>query len=72
MLTEFVEHSYLLAEYTELKPGTTDQVFGATFDAPKLEFICDHHALLRLTLATSFVVINDAEADPTESVEGVF
>ena len=66
MLTVFVEYSYVLAEYAEQKPGTPDGAFSATFDTPQLEFICDHDALLCLTLTAGF---DGAEASPNESVE---
>ncbi|KAI0712230.1 hypothetical protein C8Q76DRAFT_845437 [Earliella scabrosa] len=56
--TEENKHFYALAEYTVLKPGTSDTAFYATFDRPELEFVCDHDAILHLTLANSRLVLD--------------
>ena len=65
----FIEHFYALAEFTMQKPGTSDVVFGATFDAAELEFICDHDALLHLTLTEGFAVIDSTRPGQDGLVE---
>ena len=72
MLIVFIEYSYVLAEYTKKKSGTSDVIFSAKFNAPELEFICDHDALIHLTLTEGFVLIDNTEASQNESVESSF
>lgn len=58
----YTGHFYALAEFTVYKPshGSVDTAFHATFDNPRLEFICDHDVILHLKLKTGHLILDSS------------
>ncbi|KAI0706320.1 hypothetical protein C8Q76DRAFT_818580 [Earliella scabrosa] len=69
--TEENKHFYALAGYTVLKPGTSDTAFYAAFNRPKLEFVCNHDAILHLALANSHLVLDSLQLGGIGQLEDV-
>ncbi|KAI0720523.1 hypothetical protein C8T65DRAFT_633331 [Cerioporus squamosus] len=56
--TEDNKRFYALAEFVVQKPGTCDSAFRASFGKPELELICDHDAVLHLTLTSGQLLLD--------------
>lgn len=57
--------SYALAEFIYTPPNARREVyFKANFDKPRLEFICNHDALLRLIIKDGHYRLNYSAASP--------